>query len=73
MDDICSRGGTFKFSALKLRELGASEVRLFVSHCENVIDKESLIEAGITKVYTTDSIYRPELHTADYESFIKIL
>ncbi len=58
VDDICSRGGTFKFSAIKLREMGAEEVYLYVSHCENVVDWKSLKDAGIKKVFTTSSIFR---------------
>lgn len=57
-DDICSRGGTFKFSAKKLKEMGAKNIYLYVTHCENVVDIDSLKEAGIKHMYTTDSIYR---------------
>lgn len=58
IDDICSKGGTFKYSAIELKKLGAKDVYLYVSHCENVIDIEALKEAGITKVFTTNSVYR---------------
>ena len=37
VDDICSKGGTFYHSAKALRELGAKDVYLYVSHCENSI------------------------------------
>lgn len=58
VDDIISRGGSAKFSAIALKERGAKSVEVFITHTENVIDIEMLKNAGITKVYTTDSIYR---------------
>lgn len=58
VDDICSRGGTFLHSAQKLKELGANDIYLFVSHCENTILEGDLLKGGlIKKVYTTDSIF----------------
>ncbi len=58
MDDICSRGSTFYFSARKLKELGAKEIYLYISHCENTILEGELLESGlIEKVYTTNSIF----------------
>lgn len=64
-DDICSKGGTFYYAAKKLKEMGASNIYLMVTHCENNIhngefgeDKVNLLDTGlIEKVYTTDSIY----------------
>ena len=62
VDDICSAGGTFKFSAMKLKELGASDVTLYVSHCEDNIQNGDLLKTDlISKIYTTDSI----LHISD--------
>ena len=59
MDDISSYGGTFLHSAKKLKELGAKDVYLFVSHCENSILEGELYKSGlIKKVFTTNSIYR---------------
>lgn len=58
VDDICSRGGTFYFSAKKLKELGAKKIYLYVSHCENTILEGGLLDSGlIEQVYTTDSIF----------------
>lgn len=58
VDDICSRGGTFYHSAKKLKELGANDIYLFVSHCENTILDGDLLKGDlIKKVYTTDSIF----------------
>ena len=42
---------------MKLRELGASDVRLYVTHCEDTIKNGNLLNADVvSKVYTTDSI-----------------
>lgn len=58
VDDICSRGGTFYHSAKKLKELGAKEIYLYVSHCENTILDGDLIHSDLIEtVYTTDSIF----------------
>ena len=58
VDDICSRGGTFYHSAKKLKELGAKDIYLYVSHCENTILEGELLEGDlIKKVYTTNSIF----------------
>lgn len=59
VDDICSRGGTFTFTAQALKEAGANEIFLYVTHCENTIYKGSVLTDGlISRVFTTDSIYR---------------
>ena len=61
VDDICSRGGTFYHSAKKLKELGAKEIYLYITHCENtILDGELLTSGLIEKVYTTDSIFTKE-------------
>lgn len=61
VDDICSKGGTFYYSAKKLRELGAAEVYLYISHCENSILQGEILTSGlIERVFTTDSILTAE-------------
>ena len=61
VDDICSRGGTFYHSAKKLKELGAKEIYLYVTHCENTILEGELLTSGlIERVYTTNSIFTKE-------------
>lgn len=62
IDDICSYGGTMYYSAKKLKELGAGDTAMYVSHCENsILDQERgkiFSEPGlISKVYTTNSIF----------------
>ncbi|SFB54265.1 ribose-phosphate pyrophosphokinase [Cohnella sp. OV330] len=57
IDDLCSYGGTFLLSAERLRELGASQIYLLVTHCENAIHQGKLPASGlIERVYTTDTI-----------------
>ena len=73
IDDICAYGGTFYYSALRLKELGAKDISCYVTHLENsVMDKEKgkLIDAKwyshdgktsedlIKTIYTTNSIFR---------------
>lgn len=61
IDDICSKGGTFYHSAKKLRELGAKEVYLYITHCENTIFEGELLKTDlINKIYTTNSIFTKE-------------
>lgn len=57
IDDLCSRGGTFLLGAEKLRELGASEIYLVVTHCEESIYEGDMFKTDlIDKVFTTNSI-----------------
>ena len=59
VDDICSYGGTFLYSAKALAELGAARIDLFVTHCENVATQGALYECEqVRHIYTTDSIFR---------------
>ncbi len=61
IDDICSRGGTFLHSAKKLKENGAGDIYLYITHCENTILEGELISSGlIKKIFTTDSIFTLE-------------
>lgn len=61
IDDICSRGGTFYYSAKALKEAGAKNIYLYITHCENTILEGELLTSGlIEKVYTTNSIFTKE-------------
>ncbi len=61
VDDICSRGGTFFHSAKKLKELGAENIYLFITHCEKTVLDGELINSGLVKkIFTTDSLCRFE-------------
>ena len=58
IDDICSRGGTFFYAAKSLKQAGAREINLYVTHCENTILEGEMIKSClIKKIYTTDSIF----------------
>ena len=64
-DDILSRGSTTFNAAKALKELGANNIYVFVSHCEDTVlrphfNGQSLLDIPdlITKVYTTNSILR---------------
>lgn len=57
IDDICSKGGTFKNLAQKIKEnVSDCEINLVVSHYEDTADVDSLFKSGIDKVFTTNSI-----------------
>ncbi len=59
VDDICSRGGTFTFTSKALKEAGAGNIFLYVTHCEDTILKGSVLTDGlVSKVFTTRSIFR---------------
>lgn len=71
VDDICSKGGTFCYSAKALKELGAEKVYLYISHCENSILEGELLKSDLVeKVFTTNSIFTKEhekVEVFDYE------
>jgi ribose-phosphate pyrophosphokinase len=56
VDDICSKGGTFKSLSKKLKSLGAGNIYLIVTHYEGTANPQELMESGITQVFTTNSI-----------------
>jgi ribose-phosphate pyrophosphokinase len=59
MDDICSKGGTSLRTANALREAGAKNIYLYITHCEDNIFNGTLLDGDlIKKVFTTNSIYR---------------
>ena len=73
IDDICSKGGTFYHSAKKLKELGAKNIYLYISHCENTILQGDLLTSGlIERVFTTDSIFtksHEKIEVMNYEVY----
>ena len=57
IDDLCAYGGTFQLASEKLKEKGANNIYLYVSHCENSIYNGKLINSGlVSEIFTTDSI-----------------
>lgn len=66
-DDIVSYGGSMKFGALKLKELGVGKIYAYASHTENsILDKEKgtlikLLEDGtVERLFTTSSLFTGE-------------
>lgn len=58
IDDICSRGGTFYHTAKALKEAGAKDIYLYVTHCEQTVFKGDLMENDLIKnIFTTTSIF----------------
>ncbi len=62
IDDLCSKGGTFACAGSILKDAGAAEVILAVSHCEETIFKGTLLKENspIDKIYTSTSIMDKE-------------
>lgn len=58
IDDICSKGGTFYHSAKRLKEAGAENIYLYVTHCENTIYEGELLKEDslIKHIFTTNSL-----------------
>lgn len=56
VDDLCSAGGTFYYTAQKLREAGAKEVDLVVTHMENNILNGKILQTSDEKT-VIDHIY----------------
>lgn len=63
LDDLSSFGGTFMKGAEALKEMGAGDIFLAVTHCEDNIFKGKIPDSDlIKKVYTTDSIINESTH-----------
>jgi ribose-phosphate pyrophosphokinase len=73
VDDICSKGGTFYYSAKALKAAGAKSVSLYVTHCEKTIILGELAESDglVDHVYTTKSIFPEYLFTEGYDPYWK--
>lgn len=62
VDDICSAGGTFLHSAKALKDLGAKNIYLYITHAEATIYKGEMYNTpGLVKyIFTTNSIAKAE-------------
>ena len=61
IDDICSYGNTFVKAAEAIREAGAVDVSLYITHCEDAISKGDIFKNNIFEnIFTTNSIVRSE-------------
>lgn len=57
IDDICSKGGTFYHSAKKLQDFSPKNIYLYVSHCEDTIQKGELLNTDLIQlIFTTNSL-----------------
>jgi ribose-phosphate pyrophosphokinase len=70
IDDICDGGRTFIELAKVLKEKGASEVTLFVTHGIFSKGTDVLFENGIDKVITTNSFYTEDDELEDDRIFV---
>lgn len=61
VDDLCDAGGTFIGSAQVLRDAGARNVSLYVTHGIFSKGVENLLSNGIDAIYTTTSFTSPAL------------
>lgn len=60
-DDICSYGGTFAHAAKALKEAGANDIYLYVSHAENNMTAGKMYnEDEVKHIFTTNSIFKKE-------------
>jgi ribose-phosphate pyrophosphokinase len=71
VDDLCSKGTTFKFTAEKLREVtNVLTVVLCVTHCEKTIYNGDLLTGdSVDYIYTTDSIIDIPVSYDEYSKF----
>ena len=76
IDDIISYGGTFYHSANKLKELSVKRIYAYATHVENEMLNEergtfikSLKDGTVTKLFTTNSIFKEE-NESDYIEII---
>ena len=61
IDDICSRGGTFYHSANALKEAGANDIYLYITHAEMTMVYGDMYNQDIVnKIFTTNSLFKPE-------------
>lgn len=72
IDDICSYGGTFKYSAEALKQCGCGDIYAYATHTEDsVLDKEKgtfikLLENNtVERLFTTNSLFRGEHEKID--------
>lgn len=58
VDDLCSTGGTFLWAGSILKEMGASDISLMVTHCEKSVFNGKLLDedSPIDRIYTSTSM-----------------
>jgi Phosphoribosylpyrophosphate synthetase len=70
VDDLCSAGGTFVWAGSILKNMGASDVRLVVTHCESTIFSGKLLDENspIDMIYTSHSMMDTEHTKINYKN-----
>lgn len=59
VDDICSKGGTFHYSSKALKEAGAGDIYLYITHCEETVFDGDMYKGDLVKkIFTTDTLRR---------------
>ena len=74
-DDVITTGSTVEAGAAALREAGASEIWLFVTHGLFAFSKQALermARAGLAGIVTTDSVPINPLHRPDNMSVVSV-
>lgn len=73
VDDICSKGGTFFYSAKALKAAGAKSVSLYVTHLEKtvILGEMASTDGLVDHIYTTKSIFPEELFEDGYDPYWK--
>lgn len=71
VDDICSKGSTFFYSAKALRAAGAKSVSLYVTHLEKtvILGEMASTDGLVDHIYTTKSIFPEELFKDGYDPY----
>lgn len=68
VDDLCSAGGTFAWAGSILKDMGASDVTLVVTHCEPAIFSRKLLDedSPIDRIYASRSMMENEHAKINY-------
>lgn len=58
VDDLCSAGGTFLWASSILKEMGASDITLMVTHCETSVFSGKLLDddSPLNRMFTSTSM-----------------
>lgn len=70
VDDLCSAGGTFFWAGSILKEMGANDITLLVTHCERGIFTGKLLtpDSPIDRIYTTTSMMNEPHQKLNYKN-----
>jgi len=68
VDDLCAAGGTFLWAGSILKEMGASDITLLVTHCEPTVFKGKLLDedSPVNRMYTSTSMMNTQNSKINY-------